>query len=126
MPLLPANGLVKKLKRDAICQTELTIPPILSKELEDLLRPFTTYTVDQQQSPCKLNCDTTIDYEARDASLRRKLFETSINTTSTSNSDVDRRIELDGLSPAPRSPSPVIILNFILFLFLRVLIRYYL
>lgn len=104
---MTANGSTKKLKRDAICQTELTIPPVLPKELEDLLRPFTTYTVNQQQSPCKLNCDTTIDYEARDASLRRKLFETSLSTTSTSNSDIDRRIELDGLSPPPRSPTPV-------------------
>lgn len=92
--------------RDAICQTELTLPPHLPAELEALLRPFCTFTQNQQQSPSKVGSiganSSRIDHDARDASLRRKLFDASLNSTQSSG---DFRLELDEcLSPAPTSP----------------------
>lgn len=107
---LPSRGgsAVKRPRRDAICQTELTLPPLLPKEIEDLLRPYFSYTIDQQQSPSKFNCDTSIaiDHDARDASLRRKLFGSSINSTESSCDD-DLQCSLSALSPPPESPKLV-------------------
>lgn len=93
-----------KSTRDGCCQTELTFPPILPKSVEDILRPYFTYTMDQQQIHV-ITCDktnATLDAEIRDASLRRKLFETSLSST---DSDNFQHIELaDDLSPPPKSP----------------------
>lgn len=91
----------KKRLRDAICQTELTLPPKLPAELEAALMPYFNYTKNQQQSPPK-DLDKTIDHDARDASLRRKLFKTSISSNSSYDSDI--QTELNGLSPPPHSP----------------------
>lgn len=141
--LLPAakrkrKALVRKApQRDAVCQTVLTIPPHVSAELENALRPFCTFTADQQQqaesaaaaSASPSNCrasngdlnddqddadeaedeEDVIDHDARDASLRRKLFNTS---------PAERRsserfwVPLEGLelvncSPPPGSPELV-------------------
>lgn len=66
----------KRKTRDGVCQTVLTFPPILPKAIEDLLANFCTYSQDQQQ------CETD-QYGLNDssnASLRRKLFETSLNS----------------------------------------------
>lgn len=100
---LPATA-KQPTTRDGCCQTELTFPSILPKSVEDILRPYFTYTNDQQQTPSKI-CDktnTTMDQEIRDASLRRKLFETSFNSSDSGNF---QQIELaDDLSPPPKSP----------------------
>lgn len=32
-------------KRDGICQTELTFPPNLPKEIEDILKPYFKFTM---------------------------------------------------------------------------------
>lgn len=99
-------------KRDGCCQTELTFPPILPKNVEDILRPYFTYTMNQQQTPSK-DCDnnktTAAEQELRDASmLRRKLFETSLWSTNSGSSGSEcnfKQFELvDGLSPPPKSP----------------------
>lgn len=100
-----------KSKRDGYCQTELTLPPNLPKEIEDALRPFFTYTQSQQQTPSKdydrpANDgnihDNSIDHDARDASLRRKLFQTYGNANDTSSTEYERDVLLD--SPAPQTP----------------------
>lgn len=97
---------------DNSCQTELTLPPILPKEVEDVLRPYFTFMQDQQKTPTK-NCDSPfnstmqyaeIDHDARDASLRRKLFQTIANTSDHSH-EFDREVHLD--SPAPQTPEMV-------------------
>lgn len=97
---------------DNSCQTELTLPPILPKHVEDALRPYFTFLQDQQKTPtndCDSSFNTTmqyaeIDHEARDASLRRKLFQTIANTSNHS-SEYDRDVHLD--SPAPQTPEMV-------------------
>lgn len=99
--------------RDNSCQTELTLPPILPKHVEDALRPYFTYTQDQQITPTK-DCDSqfnttmqyasAIDHDARDASLRRKLFQNFANTSDHS-SEYERDVNLD--SPAPQTPEMV-------------------
>lgn len=105
-----------KNKRDGYCQTELTLPPILPKEVEDALRPFFTFTQSQQQTPSKdKDCDKTvdragggdnndsIDHDARDASLRRKLFQPFASESDTSPpTEYERVVLLD--SPTPRTP----------------------
>lgn len=66
--------------------------------------------MDQQQSPAK-DCDTTIDHDARDASLRRKLFDDqSANNTTSSMSEYDDHVELECLSPPPCSPELVCVI----------------
>lgn len=101
-----------KKTRDGYCQTELTLPPILPKEVEDALKPFFTFTQPQQQSPSK-NCDRTmnatdgalndsIDHDARDASLRRKLFQPCSDANETSSTEYERDVLLD--SPTPQTP----------------------
>lgn len=112
----------KPTKRDGYCQTELTFPPILPKNIEDILRPYFIYTMNQQQTPTK-DCDkintTAVEQDLRDASLRRKLFETSLCSTSGSE-DNFQQIELaDHLSPPPKSPDLINTkqVNFVLFIF---------
>lgn len=111
-----------KKRRDGCCQTELTFPPILPKNIENLLGPYFTYTMNQQQTPSKKDdngdCDknnaTAVEEEGqqqqeqrdRDASLlRRKLFETSL---SSANSDSEHNFQqfdlVNDLSPPPKSP----------------------
>lgn len=103
-----------KLTRDNYCQTELTLPPILPKEIEDMLKPYFTFTQNQQRTPTEV-CDSpitnmsmhsegAIDHEARDASLRRKLFQTCANT-SEHGTGYERDIHLD--SPVPQTPEMV-------------------
>lgn len=93
-------------KVDGICQTILTLPPILPKAIEDIFANYFTYNDDQQQIHKTENCDTTIDHEARDASLRRKLFRTSLNSTSkSSDTDSNYEMELGALTPLPQSPA---------------------
>ncbi|KAJ6646072.1 Protein aurora borealis [Pseudolycoriella hygida] len=94
------NESFRKNTRDGICQTELSLPPQLPKEIEDLLKPYFSQTMNQQQSPV-YDCDTTIDHDARDASLRRKLFRDSESSCS---SEIADEIELDCSSPPPCSP----------------------
>lgn len=107
------NQQLARMMRDNSCQTELTLPPILPKEVEDALRPYFTFTQDQQQTPTE-DCDSqfnttmqyvsTIDHDARDASLRRKLFQNFANTSDHS-SEYERDVNLD--SPAPQTPEMV-------------------
>lgn len=103
--------------RDGWCQTDLTLPPILPIEVENALRPHFTYTQSQQQTPSKvIICDSSvnanktihnesiIDHDARDASLRRKLFQTIANTSEYS-TEYERDVHLD--SPPPQTPEMV-------------------
>lgn len=97
---------------DNSCQTELTLPPTLPKEVEDALRPYFTFMQNQQKTPSK-DCDmsfnitmqnaSVIDHDARDASLRRKLFLGS--NVSDHSADYEREVHLD--SPAPQTPEMV-------------------
>uniref|UniRef100_A0A336KAC7 Protein aurora borealis n=1 Tax=Culicoides sonorensis TaxID=179676 RepID=A0A336KAC7_CULSO len=98
------NGSGSKRVRNGICQTELTFPPILPKEIEDLLSTFCTFTQDQQQSLTPNDCDTTVDYEARDLSLRRKLFDVSVGPSTSDLHDSLHDIDLQALSPPPKTP----------------------
>ncbi len=105
-----------KSTRDGICQTELSLPPNLPKDIEDLLKPYFSQTMNQQQSPAK-DCDTTIDHDARDASLRRKLFNETASTGSIS--EYDEHVGFDFASPPPCSPELVSLISFFfLFCFL--------
>lgn len=108
-----------RVMRDNCCQTELTLPPILPKDVEDVLRPYFTFTQNQQKLPI-IDCDssfnttmqsaTEIDHDARDASLRRKLFQTATNTSHHSTeTEFERDVHLD--SPAPQTPDMVRILD---------------
>lgn len=58
---------------------------------------------DQQQSP-SLDCDTTVDYEAHDASLRRKLFDISVGACSGDETDSLGDYDAQDLSPPPKTP----------------------
>lgn len=89
--------------RDGIAQTILTFPSKLSQEIEEMLQNFFTFNEEQQQSPT-VDCDSTIDYEARDASLRRKLFETSHNSDCAADAELNRLLKYDEFSPPPKSP----------------------
>lgn len=86
--------------------------------MEDMLKPYFTFTQNQQRSPAKA-CDSpnnnismysegAIDHEARDASLRRKLFQICANTSENCNT-YERDIHLD--SPAPQTPDMVCIID---------------
>ncbi|XP_058836322.1 protein aurora borealis [Topomyia yanbarensis] len=100
-------GRSSKRKRDGITQTVLTFPPILPREIEELLAPFCSYHNNQQQNHAKANdSDASIDHEARDASLRRKLFN-CMNASTATGSDRDdslEQLDLRSLSPAPVTP----------------------
>lgn len=97
---------------DNSCQTELTLPPILPKEVEDALRPYFTFMQNQQKTPSK-DCDSSfnitmqnasvIDHDARDASLRRKLLY-GVNVSDHS-AEYECEVHLD--SPAPQTPEMV-------------------
>lgn len=68
---------LKRIKvRDGFSQTVLTFPPKLPKEVEDMLAGFCTYTQDQQQEESSVESLN----DSSNASLRRKLFETSLNS----------------------------------------------
>lgn len=70
-------------KRDNACQTVLSLPPTLPPEVEQVLRPFFTFTEDQQQL-----CNN-INENLMNASLCRRLFhfsseDESIDSTNSS------------------------------------------
>lgn len=100
-PVQPSKG-----KRDGYCQTELTLPPILPKELEKALLPYFTYKMSQQQLPTMSDTEEDeIDHDARDASLRRKLFKAFNSGESSSPSEQDIDFDIGKLdSPAPNTP----------------------
>ncbi|KAL5291133.1 BORA family protein [Megaselia abdita] len=84
--------------RDSSSQTILSFPPILPPEVEEILKPFFNFQENQQQ---ELDYqENFVDYEARDALLRRKLFD--INDYQ----DIEEPIiyEYDHFSPPPKSP----------------------
>lgn len=103
-----------RIVRDNYCQTELTLPPSLPKDVEDALRPYFTYTQNQQRTPTNtcdspianisMHAESAIDHDARDASLRRKLFQT-IGNTSEYSAEYERDVQLD--SPPPQTPEMV-------------------
>lgn len=88
--------------RDNSSQTVLSFPPVLPPEIEEILKPFFNYQENQQQ---KLNYkeNSEVDYEARDALLRRKLFD--INDLREFDEPVIH--EYDHFSPPPKSPELV-------------------
>uniref|UniRef100_A0A182MYS8 Protein aurora borealis n=1 Tax=Anopheles dirus TaxID=7168 RepID=A0A182MYS8_9DIPT len=114
-----AAGYSKRKLRDGLCQTVLTFPPNLPKAVEDMLQQYLTYNESQQQqhsSTLNESSASSIDHDARDASLRRKLFNTSAvqdeidseagraSRFGTSIDDFDLR----ALSPAPESPEVLV------------------
>lgn len=87
--------------RDSSSQTMLSFPPILPPEIEAILKPYFNYQENQQQElDFKENL---VDYEARDALLRRKLFD--INDFQ----EIEEPLiyEYDHFSPPPKSPELV-------------------
>lgn len=101
------TGRKSKRKRDGIVQTILTFPPILPKEVEDILAPYFSFHDNQQQThESIIELDNSIDHDARDASLRRKLFNCSAASTASEGDRDDSLGNLDmrSLSPAPGTP----------------------
>lgn len=106
--------LTARIVCDNSCQTELTLPPILPKEVEDALRPYFTFMQNQQKTPSK-DCDSSfnitmqnaslIDHDARNALLRRKLLYPMAVNVSDHSTDYERDVHLD--SPAPQTPEMV-------------------
>ncbi|XP_038113556.1 protein aurora borealis [Culex quinquefasciatus] len=98
-------GRKSKRKRDGICQTVLTFPPVLPPEVEAMLAPYFNFHDNQQQThdPIDETDGSFIDHDARDASLRRKLF----NCASDSEEPEDREDSLDRLDLRCLSPPPV-------------------
>lgn len=119
----PSSSQIRKRWRSTTTQTELTLPPILPPDLEAALKPYFTHTQEQgqQQSPpdgddgdATMNSvfnDTTIDHEARDASLRRKLFHNSPTSSEVSSTDY-QQVELNLDSPAPQTPDMMMKLGY--------------
>lgn len=101
-------GRKSKRKRDGVTQTVLTFPPILPKEVEDMLAPYFSFHDNQQQTHESINeSDTSIDHDARDASLRRKLFNCSAASTVSESRDQEDsldHLDMHSLSPAPVTP----------------------
>lgn len=70
-----------RMTRDNSCQTVLTLPPTLPKEIEDALKPFFTYTQNQQQASTEI-CDSPINSTMLHESMSNNfiLIITSIET----------------------------------------------
>lgn len=87
---------LKRIKvRDGVCQTVLTFPPKLPKEVEDLLAGFCTYTQEQQQEVVNPAEEAYSSHnDSSNASLRRKLFETSLNSDDLDNKEETEALEL--------------------------------
>ncbi|XP_055597415.1 protein aurora borealis [Uranotaenia lowii] len=105
------GGRKSKRKRDGITQTVLSFPPNLPEEVEQLLKPYFSFHDNQQQTHEAIDeSDVSIDHDARDASLRRKLFNCFDRCSSSSDCEGQNgddsldRIDLQALSPAPVSP----------------------
>lgn len=98
-------GRKSKRKRDGICQTVLTFPPELPPEVEAMLAPYFNFHDNQQQTHETIDetDGSFIDHDARDASLRRKLF----TCASDSEEPEDREDSLDRLDLRCLSPPPV-------------------
>lgn len=87
--------------RDSSAQTILSFPPDLPPEIEAVLKPYFSYHENQQQDIDKE--EVYVDYEARDALLRRKLFD--INDYQEI--EEPAIYEYDHFSPPPKSPELV-------------------
>ncbi|XP_050092416.1 protein aurora borealis [Anopheles aquasalis] len=107
----------KRRQRDGVAQTVLTLPPVLPAEVEAVLSKFLTFNEDQQQNNNAPTLDessaSSIDHDARDASLRRKLFNIISPNGDAEESDTEGAdrfpnslddLDLIALSPAPVSP----------------------
>ncbi|XP_049547068.1 protein aurora borealis [Anopheles darlingi] len=107
----------KRRQRDGIAQTVLTLPPVLPAEVEAVLSKFLTFNEDQQQKNNVPTLDeslaSSIDHDARDASLRRKLFNIISPDGEAEESETEGAdrfpnslddLDLIALSPAPVSP----------------------
>ncbi|XP_052862827.1 protein aurora borealis [Anopheles cruzii] len=119
----PGTSSVRSGRKQCIgvAQTVLTFPPTLPPEVEDVLGKFLTFNEDQQQkhgvSLDESSASSSIDHEARDASLRRKLFSIFNPNEDGGTSDADVTgplsdslddIDLLALSPAPISPEVMV------------------
>ncbi|XP_035901128.1 protein aurora borealis isoform X1 [Anopheles stephensi] len=114
-------GQAKRKHRNGMCQTVLSFPPNLPQEVEDMLQKYLTYNEQDQQQKHDGSLDvssaSSIDHDARDASLRRKLFNTSavIDDRDSDGSGASRYgnstddFDLRALSPAPQSPEVVVV-----------------
>uniref|UniRef100_A0A182JK70 Protein aurora borealis n=2 Tax=Anopheles atroparvus TaxID=41427 RepID=A0A182JK70_ANOAO len=112
------KGRSKPRNRDGVSQTVLTFPAQLPKHVEEVLQQYFTFKEDQQQnhsSTLDESASCSFDHDARDASLRRKLFNISANNEDSDGDDVAGRlgnslddVDLRALSPAPDSPEVVV------------------
>lgn len=75
------------------CQTVLTLPPVLPKELEDALKPYFTYNSDQQQV-----CPS-------EASLFRKLFDNELDSSEIHSCTPEPDPPLSPISPPRLTPT---------------------
>ncbi|XP_055908151.1 protein aurora borealis [Eupeodes corollae] len=95
--------------RDNFAQTVLSLPPTLPKELEAALAPYFMFT-ECQQSTSNL-ADTSIsaiEYDIRDASLRRKLFDyQGISSIEDETFAGVESCQLTTSSPPPQSPEVI-------------------
>lgn len=95
--------------RDSMAQTVLSLPPTLPKDLEVALAPYFMFT-ECQQGTSNLS-DTSvnaIEYDLRDASLRRKLFDYQCAPGVDDETFADiSTCHLTTGSPPPRSPEVI-------------------
>lgn len=103
------EGLIKQ-SRDAVTQTAISLPPILPREVEDMLKRYQLINNDNDLSRSNVE-DEALDSSLSNRSmmdvstLRRKLF---INRpqTPTDNNELFNSCNVE-LSPAPRTPQLV-------------------
>lgn len=92
--------------RDNVAQTVLSLPPTLPKELEDALAPYFMFTECQQSTSSLTDTSiSAIEYDLRDASLRRKLFDQQeVSCIDDETFAEIEQCQLTTNSPPPQSP----------------------
>lgn len=79
-----------------VAQTILTLPPVLPDHVEEALKPYFTFTQDQQESS---------ENDIKDTSLYRQLFEFDQESDSPRNRSIESSpAHSTGLSPLNLSP----------------------
>ncbi|XP_055856868.1 protein aurora borealis [Episyrphus balteatus] len=92
--------------RDNAAQTVLSLPPTLPKDLEAALAPYFTFNECQQSTSNLADSSiSAIEYDIRDASLRRKLFDyQGVSCMDDDTCAEVERCQLTSASPPPQSP----------------------
>lgn len=97
------DGLITKQSRDTFTQTSISFPPILPKEVEDVLKKYRFINTEDSQADDETLDSSQCSRSMMDVStLRRKLFMIRPQTPSDDYELFDsQKVQL---SPAPRSP----------------------